>query len=336
MLLAWLLLLSPALDAAWSLAEDAVARGDEAARARADEALSTLTAPPELVARAAWKRGWLAQRFARPAEARTHYRRCVELDASGRFAARARAALRVLDAVPPEEATLRARFEAVKRHPDPRAVERLLAEARTPETRAEMTEWLAHDALRARRLPRARELFLEALRLDPSRRGAARGALAAADDLASLAVVERALLAARVPRLADEARDLRLRVYAWWTAATSLALLALLFARARGWRAFRAAPLKAWRPWRATAFLLYAFGAGGLLAEAFEGDWLLPFLGCGLGAALVHLVAGAPRWSGASRGSAERVLSAIVAAVATLAACFAILAAFGRQSVVGL
>ncbi len=221
----------------WTAAEAAARAGDEASRAAADAQLAGVVGDD--VAAAAYKRGWLAQRFDRRREAIDHFARCVALDPSGRYAARARLQARALSA----DATARhARFDA------------------------------------------AREAFA-----------------------------------------ADEAQDLRLRVFANIGAALVLSSLVVVFVLRRGWRGLRRA-----RPWRGAAFAIYAFTGGALFSEA---GWGVPLLCCGLAVAAVHTLAasaravevGEPRWA-----------DGFIAALATLAACYVVLAAFDRQAVLGL
>ena len=337
MTLALALLFSPALDGAWEAAE--AAKG-EAGRAAADAALAQIevSADPEASARAAYRRGWLAERFAQPEAAVGHLRRSLKLDPGGRYASRARRLLRALEARPVADRAVWARFERLKRDRGtrPAQVAALLEVATQDETRGALVEWLGHAALAAGDAAGARGRYLEALRLHPARRSAARGALAAADDLAALREVELALTAAGVVRLADEAGDRRLRVYAAWASAVSFAMLLGLFLTRRGWRAFAPATLRVWRPWSAVGFVLYAFIGGGLLAEAFDDGWLAPFAACGAACAVVHLLAAAPRWCEPPPGTGTRVVCGLVAVAATFAACFLVLGVFDRQALIGL
>lgn len=348
-------LLTPALDAAWELAEAAALAATEPARREADAALAAVQADAEaaVAARAAYKRGWLSLRFGRAAEATGHFAESLRLDAGGRFAARARRHLQVLGERAAEDAALLARLGALARRHAPataaadrEAVLALLAEARTDEGRSRTLAWLGEEALRRGALPEARARFFAVLALEApppaAREHAALGLIAAADDRAALAEVQAAFedVLRRHPgdtgfaRLLDEVEDRRLRAVAEPASVAALLALLALFGGQRGWRAFRPATLRIWRPWRGAGFIVYAFAGGGLLAEQWNHGWFASFAASGAAVAAVHVLAGAVRQT--QPAPVLRAATALVAVAATFGACFVVLTLFGTQEVMGL
>lgn len=171
--------------------------------------------------------------------------------------------------------------------------------------------------------------FEQSMKLDPSGRYAGRARLQAralsADGPARTARVDAFLEAVR----AGDARDQRLRVYANAAAAFALALFVAVFAYRRGWRGVGAA-----KPWRGAAFSLYAFGGAAAIAAGSGSGWVVPLLLCGVCTAGIHVLAAAARASEPDHG--PRWPDGVVAALATLGACYFVLAAFDRLAVMGL
>jgi hypothetical protein len=349
MLLILVGLLASPLDVAWALAERASESRDETLRAEADAALAAVGGGDDPRARAAFKRGWLAERFARPVDALAHFRDAARIDPDGRFANRAHRRVRALSRHEGPDAALRARFErriAQMKPEDARAVgadvESMLAEARTPTLRAELLMWLANEAYYRRGDPAGgRARYLDAARVeglpDPLWRRAVSDAVLTVEGTEGLDAIETVIrsrpeTADGWARLMDEIEDRRQRRWARGASVLSLAVLAVVFLFRRGWRALRPDAVRAWRPWRGGAFVAYAFGAAGFLADRYEGGYGLPFLACGIVSLAVYLVAGAAQHAGAERSWGV----GIAGAAATLGACFLILARLRMESVVGL
>ena len=160
--------------------------------------------------------------------------------------------------------------------------------------------------------------YRRVVEIDPSSRFAARARLQVRALSADAGARRARIEAVRAAQAADEARDQTLRGYANAASGLVLALLVGLFGYRRGWRAVRADP-----PWRGVGVALYAFGGAAVIAQLYAPGWGVPLVLCGLAVAAVHVLA-----VGAKNGA--------VAALATPAACYFVLAAFDRAEVLGL
>ncbi len=216
--------------------------------------------------------------------------------------------------------------EALRAEADAELAAVVTAGGKDAATAAYKRGWLAQ---RFGRDDEAVRHFEMTVQLKPSGRYAARARLQAQALSADGAARASRFGAARDARLADETRDEQLRVYANILAALALAALLVVFVRRRGWRGVRAA-----RPWTGAAFSLYAFGGGAAIAAWSDPGWSLPLALCGVASAAVHVLAAGARASDTSGG--PRWFDGVVAGLATLAACYFVLAATDHVAVMGL
>lgn len=320
-------------------------------------ALALLLAPDPTVveaARAAWHTGHAAEQAGDADAATAAYRRSLDLDPGGRFAARAHARLRVLAAIPAEDRGVLTRFDGVRR--DYRRlgsaaataqVTALLAQARHPQTIAQLRLWLGEEAAGAGDLATARAhayAAAETPNLPVARARRAFELAVRATEPGDWPEVERRLAAfaqrwpdraaaVDVGRLIDEMADRRQRRVARIAAWLSLLSLLALLVWHRAWRALRPTTLRRWRPWRTLAYLAWAFGGAGMLAERFEGGygWVVGAVALAVGP--VSLAAGA--LGQVPRRAPAWLVGAVVAA-ATLGAAFLLLARLGQAALMGM
>lgn len=281
------------------------------------------------------------------------YQRSLELDPGGRFARRARRRLEVIGARPEAAQNTLARFERIKAEAlklggdaTRAAVQALRADAE-PEAVFALELWLARDDLEVQRRPEASLQRTLAIGLAAANEVQAYTAYQLAfravgsrDPTPLIEALEAHLAQhtdhVRLRRLLHNARDLLWRIRARLGSWVMLAALLGLCVFRQGWRAFSGSTLRRWRPWRGASFIVYVFGAGGLIAELWSPGHLWPFWSCGVALVGVHLIVGASRHGRPTTGLGLHMALAVLSVTASLGACFMVLDTFGLQALMGM
>ena len=322
-------------------AEAGTAAGPDGGATAADVAPS---APPG--AQALWRQARALDEAGDLAGARARYEQAIAAQPSARFAARAIARVRAIDALlalnDPAAAALRdvqARYLQLGSDAALAEAERLLRDAASDAARGRLELWIAEEheskGRHSEAVPRYVRVLTnpEAVRDDVVRAGVqgARIASTVAEVRAVRGAVRAALAREGIPRAPlltalDDLQDTQLRRVARPASVASVVALLAVFLARRGWRRLGGVRVSI------LALLVYAAVGGAVLSERWEHDHGLPFALVGLSLIAVHILT-----VGAAPGRGwPRAALLVLSVLATVGAMYIVLDMFGESALIGL